>query len=186
MSKSMTKYQLDHFRDKVRRQFEPMIKDQELLVKQFKTEATDKAVDKLSKKIGADTIIKKFAEAEKMLEEARATALTFFEKKKPKGEELNYAVSNNGRRYNDDKITLNDCEDQLREWASELAEREIEKRPEGAKLKHLKELKLKALDVVMESGTPDTLAIALDQVSKKIGLTWNTDVQALPNFRQAS
>ena len=30
------------------------------------------------------------------------------------------------------------------------------------------------------------LAIALDQVSKKIGLTWNTDVQALPNFKQAS
>ena len=68
---------------------------------------------------------------------------------------------------------------------NKLAEREIEKRPEGAKLKQLKELKLKALDVVMESGTPDTLAIALDQVSKKIGLTWNTDVQALPNFKQA-
>ena len=68
MSKSMTKYQLDHFRDKVKRQFEPMIRDQELLVKQFKTEATDKAVEKLSKKIGADTIIKKFAEAERLLE----------------------------------------------------------------------------------------------------------------------
>jgi hypothetical protein len=80
---------------------------------------------------------------------------------------------------------LSDCQEQLREWASELAEREIEKRPEGAKLKQLKELKLKALDVVMESGTPDTLAIALDQVSKKIGLSWNTDVQALPNFKQA-
>ena len=52
MSKSMTKYQLDHFRDKVKRQFNPMIQDQELLVKQFKTEATDKAVEKLSKKIG--------------------------------------------------------------------------------------------------------------------------------------
>jgi nitrogen fixation/metabolism regulation signal transduction histidine kinase len=62
----------------------------ELLVKQYKTEATDKAVDKLSKKIGADTIIKKFAEAEKMLEEARATALTFFNKKKPKDQDLNY------------------------------------------------------------------------------------------------
>ncbi len=70
MSKTMTKYQLDHFKDKVDRQFNPMIKDQELLVKQFKTEATDKAVEKLSKKIGADVIIKKFAEAEKKLEEA--------------------------------------------------------------------------------------------------------------------
>ena len=65
MSKTMTKYQLDHFKDKVKRQFNPMIDEQELLVKQFKPAATDKAVSKLSKKIGADTIIKKFAEAEK-------------------------------------------------------------------------------------------------------------------------
>ena len=179
----MTKYQLDHFRDKVKRQFEPMIRDQELLVKQFKTEATDKAVEKLSKKIGADTIIKKFAEAEKKLEEARATAMTFFHKKKPKDQDLNYNFTQRSRYA--DKLTLSDCQDQLREWASELAEREIEKRPEGAKLKQLKDLKTKALDVVMESGTPDSLAIALDQVSKKIGLTWNTDVQALPNFKQA-
>ena len=182
MSKTMTKYQLDHFKDKVKRQFNPMIDEQELLVKQFKTEATDKAVSKLSKKIGADTIIKKFAEAEKMLEDAQATALTFFEKKKPKGEELNYAFKPS--RYNDDKLTLNDCEDQLRSWAQTLAEREIERRPEGAKLKQLKELKQKAIDVVMESGTPDTLAISLDKVSQKIGLRWNQDLTALPNFKQ--
>ena len=81
MTKAMTKYQLDHFRSKVKRQFNPLIQDQELLVKQFTTEATDKAVDKLSKKIGADTIIKKFREAETMLEEARATALTFLKKR---------------------------------------------------------------------------------------------------------
>jgi hypothetical protein len=183
MTKSMTKYQLDHFRDKVKRQFNPMIEEAELLVKQFKTEATDKAVDKLAKKMGADTIIKKFQEAEVKLEEARASALTFFTKKKPKGEELNYNFRDQGSRYSD-KLTLQDCHDQLREWASTLAEREIERRPEGAKLKQLKELKTKALDVVMESGTPDTLAIALDQVSKKIGLSWNQDLQALPNFKQ--
>jgi|TARA_Y100000015_G_scaffold654_1_gene693 hypothetical protein len=183
MSKTMTKYQLDHFRDKVKRQFNPMIEEQELLVKQFKTEATDKAVDKLSKKIGADKIINKFRQAEKMLEDARATALTFFEKKKPKDQELNYNFRNQGSRY-DDKLTLRDCEDQLRDWASTLAEREIERRPEGQKLKQLKDLKTKALDVVMESGTPDTLAIALDNVSKKIGLRWNQDLQALPNFKQ--
>ena len=183
MSKSMTKYQLDHFRDKVKRQFNPMIGEAELLVKQYKTEATDKAVEKLAKKMGADKIIKQFQEAEVKLAEARASALTFFTKKKPKGEELNY----NFRERNSyrDELSLQDCHDQLRDWASTLAEREIERRPEGAKLKQLKELKTKALDVVMESGTPDSLAIALDQVSKKIGLTWNTDVQALPNFKQA-
>ena len=177
----MTKYQLEHFKDKVDRQFEPLINDQELLVKQFKTEATDKAVSKLSKKIGADTIIEKFAKAEKMLDEARATALTFFEKKKPKDQELNYEFR---RNRGDNELRLRDCEDQLREWASELAQREIERRPEGKKLKDLKDLKVKALDVVMESGTPDSLAIALDNVSKKIGLRWNQDLQALPNFKQ--
>jgi hypothetical protein len=184
MSKTMTKYQLEHFKDKVNRQFEPLINDQELLVKQFKTEATDKAVSKLSKKIGADTIIEKFAKAEKMLEEARATALTFFNKKKPKDQELNYNFRNGRNSSYSDDITLADCESQLRDWASELAQREIEKRPEGAKLRQLKELKQKAKDVVMESGTPDSLAIALDQVSKKIGLRWNQDLQALPNFKQ--
>ena len=183
MSKTMTKYQLDHFRDKVKRQFNPLIEEAELLVKQYKTEATDKAVEKLAKKMGADKIIKQFQEAEVKLAEARASALTFFTKKKPKGEELNY----NFRERNSyrDELSLQDCHDQLRDWASTLAEREIERRPEGAKLKQLKELKTKALDVVMESGTPDSLAIALDQVSKKIGLSWNTDVQALPNFKQA-
>ena len=182
MSKSMTKYQLDHFKDKVKRQFNPMIEEQELLVKQFKTEATDKAVSKLSKKIGAEKIIDNFRKAEKMLADARASALTFFEKKKPKDQELQY----NFRRgsHNIDDITLRDCEDQLREWASTLAQREIERRPEGLKLRQLKELKTKALDVVMESGTPDTLAIALDNVSKKIGLRWNQDLTALPNFKQ--
>ena len=181
----MTKYQLDHFKDKVKRQFNPMISEQELLVKQFKTEATDKAVAKLSKKIGAEKIIDDFRKAEKMLADARATALTFFEKRKPKDQELDYKFTSSNS-YRRDEITLADCEDQLRTWASELAQREIERRPEGLKLKQLKDLKVKALDGVMESGTPDTLAIALDNVSKKIGLRWNQDLQALPNFKQTS
>ena len=183
MSKTMTKYQLDHFRDKVKRQFNPMIEEQELLVKQFKTEATDKAVAKLSKKIGAEKIIDNFRKAEKMLADARATALTFFEKKKPKDQELHYKFDSERSRYHDE-LSLEDCENQLREWASTLAEREIEWRPEGMKLKQLKDLKTKALDVVMESGTPDTLAISLDKVSQKIGLRWNQDLTALPNFKQ--
>ena len=179
----MTKYQLDHFKDKVKRQFNPMIEEQELLVKQFKTEATDKAVSKLSKKIGAEKIIDNFRKAEKMLEDARATAMTFFEKKKPKDQELNYNFRRD--RYNgSDELSLRDCEEQLRDWASKLAQREIETRPEGLKLKQLKELKQKAIDVVMESGTPDTLAISLDKVSQKIGLRWNQDLTALPSFKQ--
>jgi hypothetical protein len=183
MSKSMTKYQLEHFQDKVRRQFQPLIEDQELLVKQFKAKATDVAVKKLAKKIGADKIINKFRQAEKMLEEARATAITFFEQKKPKDAELNYSFKNKGNSYRDEKLSLDDCEEQLRSWASNQAEKEIERRPEGARLRQLKELKQKALDTVMEAGTPDSLVISLDQVSKKIGLRWNQDLTALPNFK---
>jgi len=184
MAQSMTKYQLDHFKEKVRRQFNPLIDDQELLVKQYKTKATDVAVEKLSKKIGADKIINKFRQAEKMLAEARATAITFFEKKKPKDAELDYTFRRKRDSYSDSELSLSDCEDQLRSWAKNQAEKEIERRPEGARLRQLKELKQKALDTVMESGTPDTLAISLNEVSKKIGLSWNTDLTALPNIKK--
>lgn len=182
----MTKYQLDHFERKVRRQFDPLIEDQELLVRQYKAKATDVAVAKLSKKIGADKIINKFRQAEKMLEDARATALTFFEKKKPKDEALSYQFTRKSRSgYDDDnKLSLSDCEEQLRSWASHQAEKEIERRPEGAKLRKLRELKEKAIDTVMESGTPDSLAIALDKVSQKIGLRWDNDLTALPNLKK--
>ena len=183
MTRAMTKYQLEHFKSKVRRQFEPLIEDQELLVKQFKAKATDVAVAKLSKKIGADKIIKAFAEAEKKLEEARATAITFFEKKKPQDAELDYNFRRKTDSYSDSKLSLSDCEDQLRSWAKNQAEKELERRPEGAKLRQLKELEQKALDTVMEAGTPDNLAIALNEVSKKIGLSWNQDLTALPNIK---
>ena len=45
----MTKYQLEHFEEKVKRTLNPLIEDQELLVKQYTTEATNKASKKLSK-----------------------------------------------------------------------------------------------------------------------------------------
>jgi hypothetical protein len=183
MTRAMTKYQLEHFKSKVRRQFEPLIEDQELLVKQFKAKATDVAVAKLSKKIGADKIIKAFADAEKKLEEARATAITFFEKKKPQDAELDYNFRRKTDSYSDSKLSLSDCEDQLRSWAKNQAEKELERRPEGARLRQLKELEQKALDTVMEAGTPDSLAIALNEVSKKIGLSWNQDLTALPNIK---
>ena len=179
----MTKYQLDHYKQKVKRQFDPMIDEQELLVKQYKTEATDKAVDKLSKKIGADKIINKFRQAEKMLDEASASALTFFEKKKPKDQELHYKFTERNS-YRNDELSLEDCESQLRSWAENLAQREIERRPEGLKLKQLKDLKVKAIDTVMEAGAPEQLSAALDKVSQKIGLRWDQDLQAIPNFKK--
>ena len=173
--KSMTKYQLKHFKDKVERQFKPYIEEQELIVKQFRTEAIDHAVKGLAKKMGADKVLNRLKEAEKELVDARATARTFFEKKKPENEELSYRLT---KTYNDD-LSVSDCEEQLREWASSLADRQIEKRPEGKKLKQLKDTKQQAIDTVMEAGCPEDLIKQLAQVSKCIGLTWNTELKQI-------
>tara|TARA_R100001143_G_C3265700_1_gene89831 strand:+ start:19 stop:564 length:546 start_codon:yes stop_codon:yes gene_type:complete len=181
MAKTMTKYQLDHFKQKVRRQFDPLIDEHELLVKQYRTEATNKVVGKLAKKMGADKILDQFRKAETLLKKAREDAKTFFEKKAKTQEgkkELNYNFTDR-----DERISLEDCEEQLRDWAKTLVDREIERRPEGHKLKQLRDLKTKAIDTVMEAGTPEVLIISLNQVSKKIGMQWNTDIKALPNVQ---
>ena len=71
MPKTMTKYQLDHFKEKVRRNFNPLIEEQELLIKQYRAEATEKIVGKLAKKMGADKILAEFKKAEERLQAVR-------------------------------------------------------------------------------------------------------------------
>jgi hypothetical protein len=177
----MTKYQLEHFENKVNRYFQPLIDEQQLLIKQYRTEATNNVVKKLAKKMGADKILAKMKEAEEFMLEAQRDAKTFFEKQsKKEKKEINYAFDRD-----EDRLRLSDCEEQLREWAKELVDREIEKRPEGAKLKDLKDLKQKAIDNVMESGTPDELKQSLNLVVKTIGLTWNVDTSKIKAIAQS-
>ncbi len=177
----MTKYQLEHFENKVRRYFQPLIDEQELLVKQYKTEATNNVIKKLAKKMGADKILQQMRDAEEFLKEARDNARTFFEKK-AKQEKKDW---NSYRFDRDERLSLSDCEEQLREWAKELVDRELERRPEGKTLKDLKDLKQKAIDNVMESGTPDELKQSLNAVVKTIGLTWNVDTSKIKQIAQS-
>ena len=174
--KAMTKYQLEHFESKIKRHFQPLISEQELLIKQYRTEATSNVVKKLAKKMGADKILQQMKEAEEFMKTAQANAKTFFERisKKDK-KDLDYTFE----RDDEDRITVSDCESQLRTWASDLVDREIEKRPEGSKLAQLRQLERKALDTVFESGSPDDLKLALDQVVKHIGLTWAVDTSKI-------
>ena len=170
MSKTMTKYQLEHFKDKVRRNFEPLIKEQELLVKQYKTEATNRVVSKLAKKMGAEKILSNFKKAEALLKQAQDDARTFFKKKADKDKkEINDYRFN---RSDNSMLSVSDCEEQMRDWAQELVEAEIRRRPEGAKLKQLEQLKQHSIDTVMESGTPEELIKQLDNATKKIGIAW--------------
>ena len=172
----MTKYQLDHFKSKVRRNFDPLIEEQELLVKQYRAEATEKIVGKLAKKMGADKILNDFKKAEAQLQAVRDKARTFFKKKAEQREDksLNYNI-----REREEKITLADCIEQLKDWARDLVDREIRKRPEGMKLKQLEDLKTRAIDQVMESGTPEELIKQLDATTKKIGIAWVVDTSKI-------
>ena len=173
--KAMTKYQLEHFESKIKRHFQPLISEQELLIKQYRTEATNNVVKKLAKKMGADKILQQMKEAEEFMKTAQANAKTFFEKVSKKDKkDLDYSFERDSER-----LSVSDCEDQLRTWASDLVEREIEKRPEGSKLAQLRQLERKALDTVFESGSPDDLKLALDQVVKHIGLTWAVDTSKI-------
>ena len=181
MPKTMTKYQLDHFKSKVRRNFNPLIEEQELLVKQYRAEATQKIVGKLAKKMGADKILNEFKKAEATLRAVQDKARTFFKKKadKDKKEISNY------RFDRDEKLSLSDCEEQLKDWARELVDREIRRRPEGLKLKQHEDLKTKAIDQVMESGTPEELIRQLDNTTKKIGIAWIVDTSKIKQIAQS-
>ena len=183
MAKTMTKYQLDHFEKKVKRHFDPLISEQELLVKQYRTDATKRIVGKLAKKMGADKILTAFRNAEEELKRVQEDAKTFFIKKartEDKKEKLNYSFT----RDNNEKISLDDCEEQLRDWAKELVDREIRRRPEGKMLDQLEKVKVKALDTVMESGSSETLIKALELCTRKIGIAWIVDTSHIKQISQ--
>jgi hypothetical protein len=180
----MTKYQLEHFEEKVKRNLNPLIEEQELLVKQYTTEATDKASKKLAVKIGAQRIIDALKIATEQYEQAQKSAQTFFEKKattKGMKENLKSKFDKESFGYGDkEEITLSDCEDQIRTWAKSLAEREIEKRPEGKQLAELKRIKRVALDAIMESEAPTTLIETLNKhMTKYLGVSWHEQPKAI-------
>ncbi len=171
----MTKYQLEHYEKKIDRHFRPLIDSQELLIKQYKTEATNNVVKKLAKKMGADKILQQMKDAEETMKAAQASAKTFFDKVSKKDKkDLNYSFERDSER-----LSVSDCEDQLRTWAQDLVDLELQQRPEGKQLKDLRDLRQKAMDTVFESGTPDQLQLALDKVVKHIGITWAVDTSKI-------
>jgi len=171
---NMPKYKVDHYESKIRRHFNPLIEEQELLVKQFKTEATKRIVGKLSKKMGADKILNAFKIAEEQMKKAQQDAKTFF-KKKAKQDEKKTLTYN----MRDEDISLRDCEEQLREWAKSLVDRELRRRPEGQQLAQLESVKQRAMDIVYENGDDQAIAKALDNCTKKIGITWVVDTSKI-------
>ena len=115
------------------------------------------------------------------LNKTMAEILHLIQKEMKKSEELNYKFSND-KPYKEDTITVALCEEQIRDWASELAQQEIEKRPEGKKLSQLKQVKRVALDTIMEAHAPADLIANLDKVLQaSIGISWNNTAPQLSN-----
>ena len=173
----MPKYKVEHYEKKISRHFDPLIEEQELLIKQYKTDATDRIVVKLSKKMGADKILDALEKAEVQLERAQHQAKTFFIKKAKKDKEGNKDLTYSMR--DDDKATLRTCREQLRKWAETLVDKEIRTRPEGKQLAQLEALKQKSSDIVYENGDDVAIAKALDDCTKKIGIAWVVDTSKI-------
>jgi len=171
---NMPKYKVEHYEEKIKRHFDPLIEEQELLVKQYRTEATKRIVDKLSKKMGADKIMTAFKKAEEQMKKAQQDAKTFFEKKAKQDEKKTLTYN-----MKDEEISLKDCEEQLQEWAKELVDREIRRRKEGEQLAQLEAVKQKAMDIVYENGDDKAIAKALDTCTKKIGIAWVVDTSKI-------
>ena len=171
---NMPKYKVEHYQSKIRRHFDPLIEEQELLVKQYRTEATKRIVDKLSKKMGADKIMTAFKKAEEQMKKAQQDAKTFFKKKVKQDEKK--TLSYDMRR---EEISLKDCEEQLQEWAKSLVDRELRRRKEGEQLAQLEAVKQRAMDIVYENGDDKAIGIALDKCTKKIGITWVVDTSKI-------
>ena len=134
-------------------------------------------IDK-AKKMGADKILDEFRKAEATLKAIQDKARTFFKKKAEQSEDKK-SNFNKYRFERDEKLSLSDCEEQLKDWARDLVDREIRRRPEGLKLKQLEELQQHSIDTVMESGTPEELIRQLDNTTKKIGIAWIVDTSKI-------
>ena len=184
--KAMTKYQLEHFKTKVKDKFAPMIEEADLSLRKIVADMTESAEKKLSDKIGATQIIKDLEEAEAAHIAAMKKARTFFTKNitAEQKENLDYKFRKDEKLgfdsgYNTTKITPADCLEQIRSWAQSLAEREAEKTPIGKKKVELLKLKEDAISDVMESGMPSELIEKLGSRLKVIGITWNNNIKQI-------
>ena len=174
----MPKYKVEHYEKKIRRHFDPLIEEQELLIKQYKTDATDRIVVKLSKKMGADKILDALEKAQMQLERAQHQAMTFFHKKAKKDKDGKKDLTYDMERK-DRPATLGMCREQLRKWAEALVDRELRTRPEGKQLAQLEALKQRSEDIVYENGDDQAIAKALDDCTKKIGISWIVDTSKI-------
>ena len=184
-TKYMTKFQLEHLKQRVSNEIDPLIEEAQLLQKSIIAELTESAELKLAKKIKADVIIKELENAFQNLEIVQRKAKTFFSKNATSStlkDNLDYrfkdkdkgTINHNSSGYGRDKgISPSDCREQLRIWASTLAHKEAEKTEQGQKVKQLKLYKQSAINQIFETGIPEELPAVLTSIFKPLGIVWD-------------
>jgi len=181
-TKYMTKFQLEHLKQRVSNEIDPLIEEAQLLQKSIIAELTESAELKLAKKIKADVIIKELEQAFQNLEIVQRKAQTFFSKNATSStlkENLNHRFKDKQEgiikigSYRGNGISPADCREQLREWASTLAHKEAEKTEQGQKVKQLKLYKQSAINQIFETGIPEELPAVLTSIFKPLGIVWD-------------
>jgi len=181
----MQKWQRDWFKKELDRQYDPLIDAAELKLKSIEADAVEIAEKNLADEIGATPIIEELQEAIETVKSKMSKAARFFRTSKVakkssvnyKFEEKDFDISG----YHSNKITPEDCWEQVRDWATAAARAQIAKTPEGALLETIRANKRASEKAIMEAGCPDNLVAKLDQNLSKNGLSWHQEVKALPS-----
>lgn len=183
MAKStMQKWQRDHYINKLNTKYDPLITAASLKLKSIEAEAIEIAEKNLADEIGATPIIEELQEAIETVKQKMSKAARFFSKTKHGKKDINYKFKEKdfGLSGYSNRITPEDCWEQIRDWAGDLAQEQIKKTPEGKVLATLEGNKAASYNEIMEAGSSDALKDKLDKNLKKDGLSWKQDVKALP------
>ena len=185
MTKStMQKWQRDWFVKELDRDYDPMIQAAQLKIRSLEAEAVEVAEKNLADEIGATPIIEELQQAIDNVKSKMSKAARFFKTSKvAKKKEVHYKFKEKDfdiSGYGSNRITPEDCWEQIRDWAGDFARQQIEKTPEGKALKILEDNKRVSLKDIMEAGSPADLREKLQSNLKKDGLTWTKDQKALP------
>ena len=181
---TMQKWQRDWFVKELDRDYDPLIQAAQLKIRSLEAEAVEIAEKNLADEIGATPIIEELEKAIENVKNKMSKAARFFRTSKvARKKEVNYKFREKEfdiDGYKSNSITPDDCWEQIREWAGDLARKQIEKTPEGKALKILEDNKRVSLKDIMEAGSPADLRDKLQSNLKKDGLTWTKDQKALP------
>tara|TARA_R100001480_G_scaffold105323_1_gene107786 strand:+ start:169 stop:750 length:582 start_codon:yes stop_codon:yes gene_type:complete len=180
----MQKWQRDWFVKELDRDYDPLIQSAQLKIKSLEAEAIEVAEKNLADDIGATPIIEELQLAIDTVKQKMSKAARFFSTSKvARKRDINYKFKEKDfdiSGYGSNRITPEDCWEQIRDWAGDLARKQIEKTPEGKALKILEDNKRVSLKDIMEAGSPADLRNKLQANLKKDGLTWTKDQKALP------